>query len=290
MKSILSKSLTLSLGLVLSVTAQINLPRQSPAASVSQTFAYTTATVTYSRPAVKGRVIWGGLVPYGQVWRAGANQATAVEFTTDVRVNGQALAKGKYALFVLPTKEGAQDAWTFIFDTNPNAWGSFGYDGKHDALRVTVKPEKIPHRERLEYGFDALTDSSAVLSLAWEKWRGSLAISAEFKTTAQASILKDLPAVGDKEPYSWMNAARFYRAYGLGDSLAYAWIDRSIAIKPLYFNLWAKAEFLAADKRYAEALETGRKAWIEAAKDPGLESQVPALDKQLKAWEKKTKK
>jgi hypothetical protein len=290
MKHILLKSLALSLCAILSVSAQINLPRQSPAASVSQTFAYTTATVTYSRPAVKGRAIWGGVVPYGQVWRAGANQATAVEFTTDVRVNGQALPKGKYALFVLPTREEGQDVWTFIFDTNPNAWGSFAYDGKHDALRVTVKPVKVPLRERLEYAFDAVTDSSAALSLEWEKLRGTLTLTAEFKTTAQAAILRDLPAVGDKEPYSWMNAARFYRAYGLGDSLAYAWIDRSIAIKPLYANLWARAEFLAADKRYAEAVETGRKAWIEAAKDPGLEGQIPALDKQLKAWEKKSKK
>ena len=272
------------------ISAQINLPRQSPAASVSQTFAYTTATVTYSRPAVKGRVIWGGVVPYDQVWRAGANAATAIEFSTDVRVNGNPLPKGKYALFVLPTQKGDKAEWTFIFDTNPNAWGSFAYDGKHDALRLTLTPEKMALQERLEYTFEGITDSSAVLTLGWEKLRASLSIVAEFKTTAQAAILKDLPAVGDKEPYSWMNAARFYKTYGLGDSLAMVWIDRSIAIKPMYVNLWTKAEWFAADKRYSEALETGRKAWIEAAKDPGLEGQIPGLDKQLKAWERAAKK
>ena len=284
--------LALSLLSVSLLSAQINLPRQSPAASVSQTFAYTTATVTYSRPAVRSRVIWGGVVPYDQVWRAGANSATAVEFTTDVRVNGNALPKGKYALFVLPSKgaKGKADTWTFIFDTNPNAWGSFAYDGKHDALRLTIQPSKIASQERLEYVFEDITDSSAVLSLQWEKLRASLSIVAEFKTTAQNAILKDLPAVGDKEPYSWMNAAKFYRTYDLSDSLSYVWIDRSIAIKPIYNNLWAKAEFLAEDKRYSEAVETGRKAWLEAAKDPGLEGQIPVLDKQLKAWEMKAKK
>jgi hypothetical protein len=286
MKHTFLKTIVLSLCAVFSLSAQVNLPRQSPAASVSQTFAYTTATVTYSRPAVKGRAIWGTVVPYGQVWRAGANEATSVEFTTDVRVNGSALPKGKYALFVLPAKEG----WTFIFDTNPNAWGSFGYDGKHDALRLTVKPRAVAHQERLTYSFDEITDSSAVLSLGWEKLRASLAVTADFKAAALASIAAELPKVGTKEPYSWYNAARFYRNYGVDNPQAYAWIDQSIAVKPLYLNLWTKAEWLAADKRYAEAVETGRKAWIEAAKDPSMESAIPGIDKQLKSWEAKAKK
>ena len=211
MKSILQKSLVLSLGLVLSVSAQtIVLPRQSPGASVNQSFAYSSATVTYGRPAVKGRVIWGGVVPYDQVWRAGANEATAIEFTTDVRVNGNALPKGKYALFVLPSNSGGKDSWTFIFDTNPNAWGSYGYDGKHDAVRVTVTPTKIALHERLEYSFAAITDSSTVLSLEWEKLRGSLTISADFLETAKAAILAGIPNVKAEDPYTWLNAARFY--------------------------------------------------------------------------------
>jgi hypothetical protein len=286
----LSKFLALSALAFSLVPAQINLPRQSPASSVSQTFAYTEATVTYSRPAVRGRVIWGGVVPYGQVWRAGANAATSVEFTTDVRVNGNLLPKGKYALFVLPERDGKTDRWTFIFDTNPNVWGAFSYDGNHDALRVTVHTRKFVHQERLEFVFEAVTDSSAVLALRWEKLQAALTVTAEFKSTAQAAIFKGLPAVGDKEPYSWMNAARFYHDYRLGDSLAGAWIDRSIAIKPMYLNLWTKAEWLATDRRFVEALETGRKAWLEAAKDPGLEGQIPALDKQLKEWEKAAKR
>jgi hypothetical protein len=286
MHSLTLKSIALSLLAVVSVSAQVHLPRQSPAASVSQAFAYTSATVTYARPSVRDRAIWGSVVPYGQVWRAGANEATAIEFSTDVKVNGSALKKGKYALFVLPEKEG----WTFIFDTNPNAWGAYGYDGKHDALRVPVKPRKSAHQEQLEYAFRDATDSSVTLSLRWEKLEASLSITAEFLETAQAAIRTGLPAVGDKEPYSWMNAARFYRTYRLGDAQAYEWIDRSIAIKPIFLNLWAKAEWQAEDKRFAEAVETGRKAWLEAAKDPSLEPRLPSLDKKLKAWEAKAKK
>jgi hypothetical protein len=286
MKSILK---TLGLPVLVLATlapAQINLPRQSPQASVSQTFAYTTATVTYSRPSVRDRAIWGGVVPFGQVWRAGANEATAIEFTTDVKVAGQALPKGKYALFVLPEK----GAWTFIFDTNPKAWGAYAYDGKHDALRVTVAPKAAPHREQLEYAFEQVTDSSAVLTLHWEKLRASLPISAEFLETAKASIASGLSTAPKDNPYSYLGAARFYRQHKVDAAQAYAWVDSSIAIKPIYLNLWAKAEWLAQDQRFAEAVETGRKAWLEAAKDPALEPQLPALDKTLKAWEAKAKK
>jgi len=272
---------------ILSVSAQsIVLPRQSPAASVSQTFAYTTATVTYGRPAVKGRVIWGGVVPYGQVWRAGANEATDVEFTTDVTVNGQPLPKGKYALFVLPEKTG----WTFIFDSNPNVWGAFSYDGQHDVARVKVKPVRIPHQERLEYTFEDVTDSSAVLSLQWEKMRASLKIQAEFLETAKASILQGIPNVKAGDPFPWLNAARFFWTYDLDRPRALAWIEKSIQARPLYLNLWTKAEWLAEEKQYAAAVETGRRAWLEAAKDSSLEGQIPMLDRKLKAWGKKAKK
>lgn len=272
--------------LVSLVPAQIDLPRLSPAASVSQTFGYTTVSVKYARPSVRGREIWGSVVPYGQVWRAGANEATSIEFSTDVTVNGAPLKQGKYALFVVPEKEG----WTFVFDTNPNAWGAYGYDGKHDALRVTVKPKKAAHREQLEYAFGDANDSSVTLTLRWEKLEASLPVKAEFLKKAQASILTGLPTAPKDNPYSYLGAARFYRAYKLGDAQAYEWIDQSIAIKPIFLNLWDKAEWLAQDKRFAEAVETGRKAWLEAAKDPALEPQLPALDKKLKSWEAKAKK
>jgi hypothetical protein len=142
----------------------VELPRQSPLATVTQAIGYTTATITYSRPAVKGRAIWGGLVPYGQIWRAGANEATTLELTTDAKINGQALPKGKYALYILPTDKD----WTFIFSKNHKTWGSYTYDQKEDALRVTVVPQAADHMERLEYSFDNLSDSGATLVTRWK--------------------------------------------------------------------------------------------------------------------------
>lgn len=231
----------------------VDLPRQSPAASVSQTFGYTTATVSYARPAVSGRTIWGGLVPYGQVWRAGANEPTTVTFTRDVTVNGQPLGAGSYALFILPERQGKADTWTFIFSRNTKGWGAYGYDAKDDALRVTATPDKAAHAERLTVAFDELHDGGATLVVHWEKLRATLKLEAEYVETARANIAKGLPNAGPNDVFAWMHAARFtweHAAKGsMGDAdraQALEWVDRSIAIRPLFPNLWLKARMVAA--------------------------------------------
>jgi Protein of unknown function (DUF2911) len=270
----------------------VDLPRQSPAASVSQTFGYTSATVKYSRPAVNERVIWGGLVPYGQVWRAGANEPTTIEFTRDVAVNGQALAAGSYGFFVLPEnnadkkagKKTGGNTWTFIFSRNTKGWGAYGYDAKDDALRVTITPEKAPHTERMTFVFDAASDAGATLSLNWEKLRGSLNITAEFLETAKANIVAGLPKAKADDPYAWLQSARFYWVHQIDRKQALEWVDKSIAVKAVHANLWTKAQWLAESKQFAEAQEAGKLARAEALKDPGLASQVPAMDKTMKAW------
>ena len=123
-------------------------PKPSPAATATGKIGAASVTVSYSSPAVKGRAIWGGLVPYGQVWRAGANEATTVEFTKDVKVDGKTLPAGKYGFFVLPMEK----QWTVIFNNVPKQWGAFKYDEKQDALRVVVMPRKAAAMaERLAY-------------------------------------------------------------------------------------------------------------------------------------------
>src|SRR6187401_3267360 len=112
-------------------------PNASPAASVSQTIGLTDIAVTYHRPATNGRKIWGGLVPYDQVWRAGANQNTTISFSTPVTVNGTKLAAGTYGLHMIPTAS----QWTVIFSNESGAWGSFSYDQKEDAARITATPQ-----------------------------------------------------------------------------------------------------------------------------------------------------
>jgi hypothetical protein len=275
-------------GLAATLSAQpaMMLPRASPSATVSQALGYTTATVSYSRPGVKGRAIWGGLVPYGKVWRAGANEATTVEFTTDVRIGGKALAKGTYALFVLP----AEKEWTFIFSNETKAWGSFAYDPKDDVLRVTAVPQAAPPQERLEIGFEDLSDSGATLYLHWDKAKAGVPLVVEFLETAKARIKEGLPKAKADDPYPWMNAARFYWTYKVDRKQALAWMDKSIAIKPVYNNLWAKAEMLAEDGKLAEAKAAGKLAREAAAKDPNGQGQVAVIDAAMAQWDAPKKK
>ena len=259
----------------------VDLPRQSPLATVSQAFGYTTATVTYSRPAVKGRAIWGGLVPYGQIWRAGANEATTLELTTDAKINGQALPKGKYAVFILPTEKD----WTFILSKNHKTWGSYTYDQKEDALRVTVAPQAAEHKERLEFSFENLSDSGATLVAHWEKLKAPLGITVEFLETAKAKIKEGLPKAKPDDQFAYMGAARFYWDHNIDRKQAMQWIDKSIQIKPVHNNLWLKAEMLAADKKLKEAKAVAKQAREAAAKDPANANIVANIDKTVASWD-----
>ena len=146
--------------------------RVSPNALVGQTIGTTDVTVGYSRPSVRGRLVFGpdttALVPYGQPWRTGANEATTVTLSKDVRVAGQPLAAGTYSLITVP---GATE-WTVIFNRTAEQWGAYEYDEAQDALRVTVAPEAFPHTvEMFEIGFDGVTDTAADLVLTWDRVR-----------------------------------------------------------------------------------------------------------------------
>lgn len=139
--------------------------RVSPNASVSQTIGVTEVTVSYGRPGVKGRTIWGELVPYGEVWRTGANEATTISFSKDVTIEGEPLPAGTYALFTIP-KEGE---WTIVFSKNAQQWGAFDYDAKQDALRVKVKPQPASPQEWMSFSFEDLSANGAAAVLRWEK-------------------------------------------------------------------------------------------------------------------------
>ncbi|MCL1907741.1 MAG: DUF2911 domain-containing protein [Holophagaceae bacterium] len=158
--------------------AQAPRPQASPAASVMQRVgADTDITVTYNRPGVKGRKIWGDIVPYGLApgnqysqdrpfpWRGGANATTTIEFSKPVKIKGNQLPAGKYGLHFIPTEKD----WTIIFSKNPIGFGSFGYKQEEDALRVTVTPVKAPFTEWLEYGFENLSATGAIGYLKWEE-------------------------------------------------------------------------------------------------------------------------
>ncbi len=148
-------------------------PRVSPNASVSQTIGTTVITLHYGRPGVKGRKVFGGLQPYGKVWRAGANEATAINFSKDVKVQGHPLKAGWYSLFMIP----GEKEWTIIFNSTIK-WG-LDYEQKSDVLRVKVTPEDAPMREWLMYYFRNLTGNSAQLVMAWDKTAVPITITTE---------------------------------------------------------------------------------------------------------------
>ncbi|HVO75390.1 MAG TPA: DUF2911 domain-containing protein [Ignavibacteriaceae bacterium] len=139
--------------------------RVSPKAEVKQTVGLTDITISYSRPGVKKRTIWGQLVPYDKVWRAGADEATKFTFTDDVVIEGKKLKKGSYSFFTIPSK----NEWTIIFNKVADQWGAFEYNEAEDALRVKVKPIENGYQEWLVYTFTKTGDKTAVVSLEWEK-------------------------------------------------------------------------------------------------------------------------
>lgn len=294
MKSLFRASLlTLSLSLTAFAQPALDLPRQSPRAVISQDFGYATVTVKYSRPSVNGRAIWGGLVPYGQVWRTGANEPTVIEFSRDVAIDGHALPAGAYGLFMLPQKQANKETWTFIFSRNTKGWGAYGYDAKDDALRVTVSPTKAAPRERMAFAFDDLSDAGTTLSLHWGTLKGAMGVTSGFVETARANIAQGLPNIKADDPYAWLGAARFYWTHAavgsLGDvdrTQALEWVDKSIAVKPLFVNLWAKAQWLSASGRCAEALELVARARDAAGTNTSETSQLPSAKAAAK-WCKK---
>ena len=220
---------------------QLPLPEASPKATVSQKIGISEVQVSYHRPGIKGRTVWGKLVPYGEVWRAGANENTTISFSHPVTVGGRTLASGTYGLHMIPT----QTDWTIIFSRNATSWGSFFYKESEDALRITVKPQTAEQRDWLQYEFTDLTDSSAVLSLLWEKTRVPIALMFDTRgdiiTHARDVFLRGLAG------FSWQGfnqAAQFCLRNDMNLPEALTWADASININENFGNLYTKAALL----------------------------------------------
>ena len=227
----------------------ITAPRASQRATVSQRLGITDVTIVYHRPVVKGRKIWGDVVPYGQVWRAGANENTVITFTDPVQVEGQTLAKGTYGLHMLPT----DGAWTVIFSKNSTSWGSFSYDEKEDALRVTVKPAASDMHEALTYDFDDLKPDSAVVTMRWEKLAVPFRVSVDVPAVALAGIRNNLRTVPGFTWQGWNDAADWCVQNKTNYDEALKWVDTSIQNEERFENYQTKSKLLAATGKPAEA-------------------------------------
>lgn len=246
MRTIVSSSLLLVLASAGIAVAQVPMktPEASPAATVTQTVGVTEMKVDYHRPAVAKRKVWGELVPYGEPWRAGANENTVVSFSTPVKVNGKDLPAGEYGLHMIPT----QKEWTVAFSKVTSAWGSFSYDQKEDALRVTVTPTASEgFEERLSYRFDDPTDRAVTLTLRWEKLKVPLKIEVDTPTAVMASMRSELRGLPRFSWNGWNQAARYWIANGGDLTEAQGFAERALQMNENFQTLNTRA--LLLDKK-----------------------------------------
>jgi tetratricopeptide (TPR) repeat protein len=265
-----------SFSFLISVSAQQNLttPQVSQEASVSQRVGLTDIVVKYHRPAVNNREVWGVLVPYNQVWRAGANENTTISFSTEVNVEGNKISAGAYGLHMIPTK----DSWTIIFSKDNAAWGSFFYNEANDAVRFTVNPVKSEFQEWLSYSFDQLSANSTTLLLKWEKLSVPIKIDVDVNKTVIESMQKELTSIPGFFWQGWNQIATYALTHNYKLDNALSWVDRSIGINKNLTNMMTKSLILQSLDKSDEAT----KIKDEAFALPGInEAQVNALGYQL---------
>jgi len=245
------------------IAQQIQMPQASPQATIIQKVGLTDVQVEYSRPSTKGRKIFGELVPFGQVWRTGANAATIVTFSTDVKVEGQEVTKGSYALYSIPDK----NDWTFILSKNTKLWGSTGYDAADDAIRFRVKPGKTGNKyETMEISFVDITDTGASLMTKWEN------TSAKFRieTDVDPIVMKQIQEmVIDKEadnPGLYYQAADYYFKNGKDLDQALTWINKSVEEDPKFWTMHLKAKIEQQMGKKKEAIASANRS-MEMARE-----------------------
>ncbi len=225
-----------------SQATELNLPRISQHNETSQTIGISTVTIKYSRPLANGREVWGKIVPYGKVWRAGANENTTITFSDDATVEGKPLPAGTYGLHMIPDK----DQWTIIFSKNSTSWGSFSYNEKEDALRVTVKPVAGESFDTLTYTFDDVKADSALATLRWEKVAVPFRVSFDVKEVTLKSIRNQLRSVGGFTWIGYDEAANWCLDGNYNLEEALKWEETSIQGEDRFENWETKSRILAA--------------------------------------------
>ncbi|HJZ83960.1 MAG TPA: DUF2911 domain-containing protein [Polyangia bacterium] len=258
--------------------AQLELPRPSPLGKVSQVVGMTEISVEYSSPAVRGRKIWGGLLPYDKLWRTGANAATKITFSKDATVAGKAVPAGTYAVFTIPSK----NEWTVILNKNPNQGGTDSYKQELDLMRFAVKPRACPHREHLTFLFSEFSENAATLDLEWEKLRVSIPI----KVGTDVQALANIAAIEEGVWRQYNAAARYMLEQKKDYEAGLKLIEKSLAVKEDWLNVWTKASLLAAKGKYKEAYPLAERALALGQKAPAFFFQ-DEVKKALDDWKKK---
>lgn len=262
------------------VAQELELPQLSPWAQVSQKFGLAQATITYSRPAKKGREIFGGLVPYGEMWRTGANKAVELKLEGATMINNQKVEPGSYSIFTIP---GATD-WTIIINKNTELWGTGGYKQEEDVMRFTVKSTTVSNAESFTIDFANVKDKSATVQIYWETTKVSFDIVSEFIEEGKKNI-EEAIAAAENTMGLYNDAAEFYLDNNLDNKLAMEWANKSVAQNERYWNLYTLARAYAANGMKAEAIETATKSHTLAveAKNTGF---AQTVNTSLEEWRK----
>jgi hypothetical protein len=245
---------------------KVQFPTPSPACTLKQHVGLTDIEVDYSRPGIKGREIYGGLVPYGQVWRTGANEATKIIFSTPVKLNGTAIAAGTYALFTIPGK----DEWTVIINKGAEQWGAYKYDEKDDVARFKATPIAMDHAiETFTIEFNQIKDDSSLINLVWDRTVVPIKLEVDIVDKVTSQIDEVMASDAKKKPY--YQAALFYYNHGLDLKKASQWVDAAISEREAFPMYYLKAEILAKLGDKAGAMIASKRSTDLAVKanDPG---------------------
>lgn len=263
--------------------AQITFPEPSPSATLKQKIGFTDLTIVYSRPAVKGRSIFGGLVPYGKLWRTGASDATILTTTDPMTVAGKQLPTGSYSLFTIPN----QTEWTVIFNSNVGGHGTEGYDPKNDILRFSVKPDSsIRFHESFTIDVQDLVRNQGVLYLTWANTSVHFPIVSNADERITVDLQKRIASATDDEPGIYFQAALYYFEQEKEAKQALAWATKAVQLKPAFNYLHLQAKLLARTGDYVGAISAAKKS-SEIATEKKLTEVVTLNSRLITEWEKK---
>lgn len=251
------------------VVAQVT-PAPSPAATVSQVVGVAKVSVDYSRPALRGREIFGKLIPFGKIYRTGANASTKIEVSSDITVEGQPLAAGKYAIMSIP----GADEWTVIFSKNLNV-GEQNYKDSEDALRVKVKPSEVALTESFTIDFSDIKDDAAKMNIYWEKTKVTLNIGVNIEKSIDAALTQQ----GSQASASFQQAAEYMVQKGMDLNKALALVDKSLALRETFRNNWVKAQILDKLGKSSDALAFAMKAQSLGGSDPSYQFFKDGIEK-----------
>ena len=254
--------------------------RVSPACTVSQELGISRIELSFARPAVKGRKIWGALVPFGEVWRTGANGATVITLSHSAKVAGKDVPAGTYSFFAIP----GEKTWTLILNRTTKQWGAYDYKKEEDLLRWEATPQAGPFLEYLEYRVLPVDIGNATVELGWEKLRVSFPVAFDTRAIYWSHLEETLKKAPDTDWVPWYQAAKYCQEQGMEAPKAQAWIEKSLKIGESFWNHETAARIYRDAKRLPEALGHLQKA-IELSKGKVPKDYTENLEKELMVWQ-----